>query len=178
MEKMDSQLLEKLKKIRLMAFDVDGVMTDGSLFYTAEDDFKCFHAQDGLALRLLVESQIVVAVISGRKSAAVSKRMRELNIHELLLGVENKRIAMENLKKKYALAWENCAFMGDDLIDIPALRLCGVKLAPKNACAEVQAMVDWLSPQEGGKGAVRSAVEWLLKAQGTWQNCVNFFEKQ
>ncbi len=169
---------EKLKRVRLIAFDVDGVMTDGSLFYTAQNDFKNFNAQDGLALRLLVESKMIVAIVTGRKSQAVERRMKELKITEILQGVENKRLALENLKKKYGLPWEACAFMGDDLIDLGAMRACGVKLAPRNATPEILNLADWVSEKEGGKGAVRGAVELLLKAQGAWQNWVEHFYNQ
>ncbi len=171
-------LMQQCQAIRLLALDVDGVLTDESLFYTEHGDFKCFNAKDGLALRLLVDSNIHVAIVTGRKSQAVCKRMAELKITDILEGVENKRIALENLQKKWGLPWKNIAFMGDDLIDLPAFKCCGLKLAPQNACEEVLNIADWVSSKPGGKGAVRQAAELLLKAQGIWQNWVQHFENQ
>ena len=175
---MDAKILEAAREIRLIAFDVDGVMTDGGLYYTDDSDFKRFNAQDGLALRILIESGITVAVITGRKSECVARRMAELKIPHVLQGIPNKREALENLKKNLGLPWKSCAFMGDDLIDLAVMRHCGLSFAPNNAAPEIKEIAHFVSAKNGGFGAVRDVIEWLLKARGAWQNAVEYFLAQ
>lgn len=175
---MQESILARAKRIRLMAFDVDGVLTDGGLYVSANDEFKRFNAQDGLALRLLVESEIAVAVITGKKSDCLMRRMAQLKIVHVLQGVQNKRQAMEDLKKNLGLPWESCAFMGDDLIDLSVMKHCGLSFAPQNAISEVKEIASFVSLKSGGCGAVRDVIELLLKAQGIWQNAVKHFENQ
>ena len=175
---MEQKILEKARRIRLIAFDVDGVMTDGGLFYAESWQAKRFNAQDGLALRLLADSPIAVAVITGKKSECVAQRMAELQISHVFQGVKNKREVFENLKKKLGLPWESCAFMGDDLIDLSVMKKCALSFAPQNAVPEVKEIASWVSAKTGGAGAVRDAIELLLKAQGIWQNAVEYFENQ
>ena len=175
---MEQSILEKARHIRLIAFDVDGVMTDGGLFYAESWEAKRFNAQDGLALRLLVESPIAVAVITGKKSECVARRMAELKIPHVFQGTKNKRETLEDLKKNLGLPWESCAFMGDDLIDLSVMKCCGLSFAPQNAVPEIKEIADWVSSKSGGFGAVRDVIELLLKAQGFWHNALQHFENQ
>ncbi|WP_417451256.1 KdsC family phosphatase [Kordiimonas sp.] len=154
--------------VRLLALDVDGVLTDGTLYYTAHgEEMKAFHAHDGLGLKLLHKLGVEVAVISGRKSAALEKRLDDLGITHRRLRCADKVTALAELAAELALPLEDVAFMGDDLIDMGAMQASGYALAPGNAVEAVKAIADYVSPHSGGQGAVRDACEHLAGKLGS-----------
>ena len=168
-------------KIKLLALDVDGVLTDGSLNIGAEGElFKAFNARDGLGLSCLLRSGVRVAIITGRKSAIIHRRAEELGITELYEGIKDKRKILAELAEQGGLAREEIAYMGDDLNDLPALTYAGLACAPADAVPEVLAASDFISTKCGGRGAVREAeaAELILKAQGKWTEIVDAYLKQ
>jgi 3-deoxy-D-manno-octulosonate 8-phosphate phosphatase (KDO 8-P phosphatase) len=155
--------------IRLLVLDVDGVLTDGSLLYgPSGEEVKRFHVQDGLAVVAARRSGLEVAVITGRASAAVTRRMAELGLGEVHQGVEDKLAALRGVLERLGVAEDEVAVMGDDLTDLPLMRRAGLALAPANAVAEVRRAAHWVSRRRGGEGAVREAVEMLLRSRRAW----------
>ncbi len=151
--KIDS---EKLKSIRLVAFDVDGVFTDGRFYLSDEGiETKAFHTQDGFGIRRLIESGINVAVLSGRKSKAVELRMNELGVQHVVLGCSDKVAAFDRILSELDLGREQSAYAGDDIPDLPLLLHAGVSFAVANAVAQVRDACDYTTLASGGFGAVR-----------------------
>lgn len=154
-------------RIKLVAFDIDGVMTDGGLHYSDDGhEFKTFNVQDGLGIVLLKRVGIEVAIITGRNSGVVSHRAADLGISHVFQGVGNKRDVAAKLLEKLCLDWSELAFMGDDLIDLPAMAHAGLTIAPANARPIVKERVHTITEAAGGQGAVREAIEFILSAQG------------
>ena len=153
-------------RIRLIAFDIDGVMTDGGLHYTDDGhELKTFNVQDGLGLKLLQSVGLELAIITGRNSNLVAKRAADLGIAHVFQGVGDKLTVLDRLRQQLGLAWEACAFMGDDLIDLRAMAACGLAIAPANARPLVREQAQLLTSTRGGQGAVREAAEFILGAQ-------------
>ncbi len=160
-------LLEKAAKIRLIALDVDGIMSDGKLYFSANgDELKAFNILDGLGLKQLMAAGITVAVITGRKSPLTEKRMRDLGIPHLMQGREDKKVALQELVSTMDLSPEAIAYMGDDLPDLPALRFAGLGITVPNGYWLVQQHADYCTRTRGGEGAVREACDLLLTAHG------------
>lgn len=150
-----------------MAFDIDGVMTDGRLYYTEDgQEIKAFNALDGQGLRLLQQAGIDLAIITGRVSGAVAARARDLEIPHLFQGVAGKYACMDALLSRLRLSWANAGYMGDDIIDLPVLRAAGFAAAPANAHARVLADAGFVTTARGGEGAVREVCDFILAAQG------------
>lgn len=162
---MDTQA--RAARIKLVAFDIDGVMTDGGLHYTDDGgELKTFNVQDGLGLKLMQRAGIELAIVTGRTSGVVAARAADLGIEHVYQGVADKRAAVAGLLDKLGLHWPECAFMGDDLIDLPAMTQCGLAIAPANARPIVKERAHAVTDAAGGHGAVREAVEFILAAQG------------
>ena len=156
-------------RIRLLVLDVDGVLTDGGLLYgPSGEETKRFHVHDGLALVAARKAGLLVAVLSSRASAAVTRRMAELGVTEVHQGVSDKEPALRSLCERLGVRHTEVAMMGDDLPDLSAMARAGMALAPANAVAEVKRAADWVARRRGGDGAVREAVEMLLKARRAW----------
>lgn len=154
--------------IKLFVLDVDGVMTDGSIHYTAAgEEMKVFHAHDGLGLKLLNKLGVALAVISGRESAPLVRRLDDLGIHHRRLKCGDKVAALGDICDELDVRFDEVAFMGDDLIDLAAMKECGYAMAPMNAVETVKAVSDWISTKEGGHGAVREACEHLAEQMGS-----------
>ena len=154
-------------RIKLVAFDIDGVMTDGGLHYTDDGgELKTFNVQDGLGLKFLQRTGFEVAIVTGRTSGVVAARAADLGIEHVYQGVANKRAAVGGLLEKLGMDWSACAFMGDDVIDLPAMTPCGLAIAPANARPIVKERVHAITEASGGHGAVREAIEFILNAQG------------
>jgi 3-deoxy-D-manno-octulosonate 8-phosphate phosphatase (KDO 8-P phosphatase) len=150
-----------------MGFDVDGVLTDGSLYFTAQgDEMKAFSSSDGHGLRMLAASGITLAIITGRRSRAVELRAENLGIDLVLQGVEDKRTAMAELLKQRNLTFADAGYMGDDVVDLPLMRACGFSATVPEGHALVKHYADYLAAAAAGKGAVREVCELILKAQG------------
>ena len=159
----------RVGRIRLLVLDVDGVLTDGGLYYgPAGEETKRFHVQDGLAVVAAQRAGLHVAVISGRASASVTRRMAELGVVEVHQGVEDKAAVLASLMTRLGVGPRQVAMMGDDLIDLPLMRQVGLALAPPNAVPEVRRAAHWISRRRGGDGAVREALELLLRARKAW----------
>jgi 3-deoxy-D-manno-octulosonate 8-phosphate phosphatase (KDO 8-P phosphatase) len=158
----------RAKRVRVAAFDVDGVLTDGALYYTdAGEEFKAFNVQDGHGIKMLQESGVTIAIITSRKSKLVAHRARNLGIEHLYQGVENKRDAMQALLSLLALDWTDASYMGDDVIDLPVLRRCGFAVSVPQAPALVRQHAHYVTRVDGGRGAVREFAEFTMQAQGT-----------
>ena len=158
---------ERASRIKLMAFDVDGVLSDGSLFYTDEGiEIKAFNSLDGLGLNLLRKAGITIAVITGRKTRNVEARMQHLGIDLLFQGVKNKLETMQDLLGKLGLSPEEAGFMGDDIIDLQVMAACGFSAAPADAHDLAKRYAQLIARKNGGRGAVREVCEFILDAQG------------
>ncbi len=164
---MKKELKEKLKKIKFLILDVDGVLTDGSIVYSSMgEEIKTFNVHDGYGIEKLQAHNIFVGIITGRDSAIVEKRAKDLKIENLIQGTIDKIPAAEKFANKYNITLDEIAFMGDDLFDIPLLQKVGFSSAPKNARKEVKRIVHYVTKKEGGKGAVRELIDCILDAQG------------
>ena len=154
-----------LAGIRLVAFDIDGVFTDGR-FYLSDDgvETKAFSTQDGFGIRQLIKAGIEVAVISGRPSAAVEKRMAELEVAHVILGCSDKTAAFDDLAESLGITAEEAAFVGDDIPDLPLLSKVGYSFAVANAVSAVREYCDYTTERSGGAGAVREVCELVLAA--------------
>jgi 3-deoxy-D-manno-octulosonate 8-phosphate phosphatase (KDO 8-P phosphatase) len=154
-----------LGRIRLVAFDVDGVFTDGRFYLSNEGvESKSFNTQDGFGIRQLINAGIEVAVISGRKSAAVEQRMAELGVNHVVQGCRDKVAALDDICASLKLTTEQCAFVGDDVPDLPLLNAVGFSVAVANAVPEVREQCDHTTVASGGFGAVREVCELVLAA--------------
>lgn len=154
-------------RLRLLALDVDGVLTDGSITYGNDgEELKAFNIRDGLGIKLLQRAGIEVAIITGRESAIVARRARELGIETVVQGREDKREALLELCAQKGLTLEACAYMGDDLPDLGAIRAAALGLTVIDAPNIVAENADWQSSVPGGRGAVREACEAILFARG------------
>jgi 3-deoxy-D-manno-octulosonate 8-phosphate phosphatase (KDO 8-P phosphatase) len=155
--------------VRLLALDVDGVLTDGLIYYgNSGDELKTFNIKDGLGIKLLQKTGVKVALITGRQSQIVARRARELGIEDVVQGREDKREALLELCQHHAIAIEECAYMGDDLPDLGAIIATGLGMTVADASAAVRDAADWCSRYNGGCGAVREACEFILRAKGAW----------
>ncbi len=163
---LSNENAERARKIRLILTDCDGVLTDGSLPYTAHGEaVKVFHIHDGLAFKLAQQAGIKTGIISGRKSAALELRARELQVNYLYHGNDAKRAAYEEIRAAENLQDDQIAYLGDDLPDLELLRCVGFAIAVADAVAEVKAAAHFMTTRNGGRGAFREAVELILKAQ-------------
>ena len=192
----------RARKIKLLLFDVDGVLTDGKLFIFPAPagaqqtvlqqsakhgrqgggfgldsqtliEAKGFHAHDGTAISLARLAGIQTGLITKRTSETVALRARDLKLEHIHQGVQDKRTCLEKVLRGEGFKSEEAAFVGDDVIDLPAMRACGLAIAVKNARAEVKREAHYVTPHEGGDGALRDAVEYVLKAQGKWKSVVD-----
>ena len=191
----------RAKKIKLLLFDVDGVLTDGKLFIFPAPagvqqsiqeqaakhggrggfglhsqtliEAKGFHAHDGTAISLARLAGIRTGLITKRISETVALRARDLKLEHVHQGIQDKLTVFRGILKQENLAADEAAFVGDDVIDLPVMRNCGLAIAVANARAEVKREADYVTPHGGGDGALRDAVEYILKAQGKWKRVVN-----
>ena len=156
-----------------MLFDVDGVLTDGRLWYGPSGEvFKAFSAQDGQGIKLLMQSGIAVGVLSGRSFPAVAARAAELGVAHVLQGIDDKRAAFEALCARLGVPAADAGYMGDDLIDLPVLRRCGFACAPRDAHELVRSHVQYIAQALAGAGAAREICDYVLGAQGKLEAAV------
>ena len=165
-----AQAVERAKQIKLMIFDVDGVLTDGGLRYGAEGELiKTFNVLDGHGIKLLQQYGVNTAIISARQSAIVARRAADLGIGIVLQGVGDKRLAFEKTLAASDLSAQQCGFMGDDVIDLPVMIRTGFAASVPNGHAEVQARAHYVAKAGGGHGAVREVCDFILRAQGNYE---------
>ncbi|WP_457568236.1 KdsC family phosphatase [Desulfurobacterium sp.] len=150
-------------EIKLIVFDVDGVLTDGSIYYDSEGrEYKRFNVKDGFAIKYAISRGIEVAVITGRTSSMVEKRCKELGIKYVFQNVSDKETVLDNLVSKLNINYQNVAFMGDDIPDLPLIRKAGFSGAPIDAVKKIKKEADFVSVYPGGKGAVREFIERII----------------
>lgn len=158
-----------LKQIKLLILDVDGVLTNGTLWYSERgEEVKPFNVKDGYGIKALQRASIKVAIITGRKSGALEQRAKGLKIDYVYQGIENKLVPYEEILKKEGLTDKHIAYMGDDIPDIPVLRRVAVAATPADGVDEVKSVAHFISQKHGGDGAVRELAEAILKAQNKW----------
>ncbi len=158
---------ERAAQIRLLVLDVDGVCTDGGLYYMPDGQvFKRFNVQDGLGIKLALENGLDIAVITGLNQAVVELRMRELGIEEYHAGYHNKLPILQDICKRKKLSLQQVAFLGDDWVDATAMQAVGLPLSVPNARPEIKKLAVWLTKNTGGHGAVRDSIDFLLQATG------------
>lgn len=161
-------LEDRAKLIRLMAFDVDGVMTDGGLFLSdSGEEFKRFNSLDGHGMKMLKASGVEVAIITGRTSRCVAARAQNLGVAHVFQGVEHKLEAMVDLLDRLKLPRDAAAYMGDDVVDLTVMRHVGLAITVPESPQLVRAHSDYVTQRSGGHGAVREACELIMSAQGT-----------
>ena len=171
--------MKKAERIKLFAFDVDGTLTPGYLVMGENGETsKIFHARDGLAIALAHRMGYITGFITGRKSPIVENRGKELAVDFVLMGVADKVKAMESLLKTCGLSWEEVAYMGDDLNDLPLMEKAGFSACPKDGVKEVQKAADFISSCPGGNGAAREFIEKVMKTQGRWKEAVDSYRKK
>jgi len=167
-------MINKAKRVRMLILDVDGVMTDGGIVYSNKgDEFKTFNVKDGLGIRMLIQGEIKVVIISGRKSRAVDYRAEDLGIKDVYQGVKDKVSVFEEILKKDKITSEKVGFIGDDLVDFPLLSKVGFAVSVYDAVDEIKKNVDYVTKHSGGKGAIREVSDLILKAQGKWERCLS-----
>jgi 3-deoxy-D-manno-octulosonate 8-phosphate phosphatase (KDO 8-P phosphatase) len=153
--------------VAMLVLDVDGVLTDGRLYYGNNgEELKAFNIKDGLGIKLLQRAGVRVAIITGRVSEIVARRARELGIEEVVQGREDKRQALLELCERSGLSSRECAYMGDDLPDLGAVTAAGLGMTVADGCAALREAADWTASASGGCGAVREACEFILAARG------------
>lgn len=173
---MPDSLAARASRVELLLLDVDGVLTDGGIVY-ADDrtELKRFHVRDGSGLKFWQLAGKRAAIVSGRKSPVVDRRAAELGIGPVLQGCGDKLVAFEAVLAATGFRPEQVCAVGDDLPDLPVLLRCGLAVAVADACPEVREAADYITAVPGGHGAVRDAVEWVLKLQGKWDGLVAKF---
>lgn len=170
---------ERARRIKLLAMDVDGVLTDGRIFLGNQgEEMKAFHVQDGLGITLAHQAGLITAIITGRESDIVRRRGAELKIADIHQGIAHKAECLRILLKKYGLVEEEVAFIGDDLNDIPLFCMVGLAAAVANAAPEAKQFAHLTTFAQGGQGAVRELVEYILKAQEKWDGIVEKYIKK
>lgn len=168
---ISDDLKQRAAAIRLLVLDVDGVLSNGLLYFgNQQEELKTFHIKDGLGMKLLMRNGIDVAIITGRNSQIVKKRASDLGIKHLMQGREDKAIALRELAAELAIDINAIAYMGDDLPDLGAIQLAGIGITVADSHWLVQEYADWISSLNGGEGAVREACEWLLYSQNKLTN--------
>ena len=175
----DSNILSLAQGIKLLALDVDGVLSDGKLYFGNDgEELKCFNIADGLGIKLLQNQGIEVAIITGRQSNIVQRRANELSIQHLIQGREDKLMALDELLSITGITLEQTAYMGDDLPDLSAIKNVRLGTTVANASAEVKAIADWISKKDGGDGAVRELAELILCANDLYDKSIDTFRSK
>ena len=161
-------MIELAKAVRLMIFDIDGVMTDGRLYYTdSGEEFKAFHALDGHGLKMLQQSGVKLAIITGRTSQLVAHRARNLGIDYVYQGAHDKLASFESLLAEVGVSAGECGFMGDDVIDLPVMRRVAFAVSVPDSPELVRKYAHYVTGRQGGSGAVREVCELIMHAQDT-----------
>lgn len=162
--------------IKLIVLDVDGTLTDGKLYISnLGDEMKAFNVKDGLGITQAISLGKKIAIITGKKSEIVARRCKELGISEIHQGIKNKVEVLNEILKKYEIDYSEVAYMGDDLIDLKVMKLCGLAGAPKDSVQEILDISHFISNKNGGEGAVREFIEYILKNENLWEKVIENF---
>ncbi len=165
--------IARAARVKLMIFDVDGILTDGSLHFGADGEvIKTFNVLDGHGIKMLQQSGVAVAIISARQSPIVLKRATDLGIRHVQQGIHDKRSAFEQLLKETSLPADMCGFVGDDVIDLPILMRVGFAASVPNGHADVRSRVHYVTQASGGRGAAREICDLILRAQGNYETAL------
>jgi len=158
---------QRAARVRLLVLDVDGVLTDGRLYYGPQGEaMKVFDVRDGHGIKMLMKNGVEVALLSARRSDIVSARARELGIVRVLQGRSDKASALTALLADAEVTSDECGYIGDDLPDLPAMRTAGFAATVSDACDAAKSAAHWMAPKDGGRGAVRALAEFILRAKG------------
>jgi 3-deoxy-D-manno-octulosonate 8-phosphate phosphatase (KDO 8-P phosphatase) len=169
-------ILEKAAAVRLVVFDVDGVLTDGALFIGDDgQEYKAFNSKDGHGMVMLQETGVQIAVITGRTSEVVRIRMESLGVQHVFQGKRIKLPAYEELKQRTGLSDAQIAYVGDDVVDLPVMRRVGLAIAVQDAHPVAKRHAHWITPSGGGRGAAREACELIMEAQGTLEKALGVY---
>lgn len=170
-------LRKKARKIRLVLLDVDGVLTDGGVYYNEKGvEEKKFNVRDGCGIRLAAHAGIRFAIITGRRSNIVNIRARDLDIEKVYQGAVKKHHLLDRIRKDFGVSEDEMAFVADDMIDLELFRRVGLKVAVRDAAAEIRSLADFITRRKGGQGAVRDFLEYLLKARGLWKGALRRYQ--
>lgn len=159
----------KLKQVKLLAMDVDGVLTDGSIIYDEHgEEIKIFNVKDGLGIRLLIKAGLMACIVTGRVSGALLQRCRNLGIHRVYDGITDKAAILPVILKEMQVSAGEIAFIGDDLPDLPLMRQVGLSIGVSDAHDLIRQSADWITSAKGGTGAVREVCEMIIKSKDLW----------
>lgn len=176
---MTADARERARAVRIMVFDVDGIMTDGRIYYgNSGEELKAFHILDGQGVKMLGESGVRVALLTARRSEIVARRAAELGIALVRQGASDKGAEFEALLRDLGIAASAAGYAGDDLADLPALARCGFAASVPNACEAVRSRVHYITRAGGGEGAVRELCEFIMQSQGTLDAAISRFARQ
>ncbi len=168
---------EKILQIKAIILDIDGVLTDGRIGYSeTENEIKFFDVKDGLGIKLALKAGFYVGILSGRSSKANSIRINELGLSFAYQGEKHKEDGLDKLTKEHGILPNECMFIGDDIIDIPVMKKVGIAVAVNDAVNELDKYSHFRTSCKGGRGAVREAIEWLLKETGKWENILQRYQ--
>lgn len=165
--------MDKYQKIKYLVIDVDGTMTDAGIYYDEHgNELKKFCTKDAAGFFAAREMGIKIMVLTGRECAATTRRMKEMKVDYLVQNIKDKEQYLHNFMKEHGVTGEELGYLGDDLNDLPGMRLCGFVGCPEDACEEVKSRADYISAVKGGYGAVRDIIAYLLKMRGEWETAV------
>ncbi|MGE5308527.1 MAG: KdsC family phosphatase [Deltaproteobacteria bacterium] len=174
---MDKALAAKIKKVKLLLLDVDGVLTDGRIIYDSRGcDLKLFDVHDGMGVHVLKKAGIPTILVTAKSSKAIVPRARDMGVEEVFSDVHPKTCVLDKVLKKYRVSLDSLCFVGDDLVDVCIMKQVGFAAAVANACPEVKAVADYVTAKRGGRGAVREIAEIILKTQGAWKKVLKAYD--
>lgn len=170
---------ERAKKVRIVVLDVDGTLTDGRLYIDNNGlETKAFNVKDGMAIAQGIKQGLIFAIITGKESMMVEQRAAELGITEVHQKISNKIAVLDKILLKYELGYDQVAYMGDDINDIPAMLKTGFNGAPADACTDIILLSHFKAMNKGGKGAVREFIEYIMRHQGTWEKVLEEYRNK
>lgn len=178
MAALSSELQQRAEQIKLLILDVDGVLTDGRIYIRDNgEEIKAFHTLDGHGLKMLMQSGVQTAIITGRDAPSVGLRVKQLGINHYFKGIHDKRAAYARLRELAGVAEHECAFVGDDVVDLPVMVRCGLPVAVPEAHWFARTHAAYVTERSGGKGAVREVCDLIMQAQGTLESALNEYIK-
>jgi 3-deoxy-D-manno-octulosonate 8-phosphate phosphatase (KDO 8-P phosphatase) len=171
------EMEERLKKIKILLLDVDGVLTDGRIIYDSKGrDSKFFDVHDGLGVYVLSKAGIKTIIVTAKSSGTIKPRARDMRVAEVFADVSPKSAILDKILKKYNVTKDEVCFVGDDLVDLGLMKVVGFPIAVFNACPEIKQVASYITIKHGGRGAVREVAELILKSQGKWEDALRFYE--
>lgn len=174
---MEERIIERVKKVRLLMLDVDGVLTDGRIIYDSSGrELKLFDVHDGMGVYLLKKAGIPTILITAKGSRAIRPRAKDMQVAEVFQNISPKSSVLDKVSRKYNVAEEEICFVGDDLVDLCLLKRVGFPVAVANACREIKESACFTTSKEGGRGAVREVAEMILKTQNKWQGVFKLYD--